>query len=62
MGEKNEAPLIEAIPDEGTIRLELARLTRRQQLLRGMLRPSRQKAEAMERERLQASGRCAATA
>jgi hypothetical protein len=51
-----QLPLIESIPDPETVRSRLAQIVREQQLLRSLLRLSRQREEAAQRERAQRQG------
>jgi hypothetical protein len=51
-----QLPLIESIPDPETVRSRLAQIVREQQLLRSLLRLSRQREEAAQRERAQRPG------
>jgi hypothetical protein len=50
----DKLPLLDGIPAPEVIKDRLAQLVREQQLLRSLLRVSRRKAEALERENQQA--------
>jgi hypothetical protein len=52
----DKLPLLDVIPPPEAIKDRLTQLVREQQLLRSLLRVSRRKAEALERESQQARG------
>jgi hypothetical protein len=53
MPDLEQLPLIQDIPDPETVRSRLAQIVREQAILRGLLRLSQRKQQAVERDRQQ---------